>query len=176
MTNTPYSHGEQEFSDKGHLLAQSTIYPALFDAAKEKLEFAVLPDDQARALDCEVSVDRTVRVSVNGLMAPLTFLVQERFRRPQVAFSDDVTITEWNHNSNLPSELYKIKASLFLYGKYDERRNVFTDAIVFDVPATLLHLAKGDLPFERRRNKKNQTFLCISVSHLERLKLVLLRW
>jgi hypothetical protein len=59
-------------------------------------------------------------VTTHGLRAPLGFTIQERFRRPRYAEFQDLTLTEWNGNSNLPSELYKIRAGMFLYGYYSE--------------------------------------------------------
>lgn len=169
---TPYSHRNQDFSNKAHARAQLSVYPLLFKTHAECLTFEALPEEQAMTLDGDMGTDRLVKVSVHGLMAPLTFLVQERFRRPENAQFDDVTVTEWNHNSNLPSELYKIKAGLFLYGKYDEQFDRFTEATAFSVCPMLLHIATGKLAFERRRNRKNQTFICIKRAALDNLGLI----
>lgn len=166
---TPYSQANQRFSNKAHARAQTALYPLLFGCDKDQLEFKALPEDQARTLDGDMGTDRLVEVSVKGLLAPLTFLVQERFRRSENANYPDVTVTEWNYNSNLPSELYKIKAGLFLYGKYNETLDQFTEAIAFSVCPMLLQLANGNLPYRRNRNKKNQTFLCIKIADLDRL-------
>lgn len=172
LTYTPFSQKDFDFSGKAHLRAQTDIYPLLFKTDRQNLEFTALPEDQARTLDGDMGTDRLVEVIVHNLRAPLTFLVQERFRRPNRYGLPDITITEWNHNSNLPSELYKIKAGLFLYAGYAEQADKFTEAIVVSVCPMLLHLAQGNLPFSRCLNKKNQTFIAILVTDLEKLNLV----
>ena len=170
---TPFSQENFDYSGKAHVRAQTDIYPLLFKTDREHLEFTALPEDQARTLDGDMGIDRIVEVTVHGLRAPLTFLVQERFRRPNQYGLPDITITEWNHNSDLPSELYKIKAGLFLYAGYMEQEDRFTEAIVVSVCPMLLHLAQGNLPFTRPpRNKKNQTFIAILVTSLKKLNLI----
>lgn len=172
VTSTPFSQKDFDFSGKAHLRAQTDIYPLLFKTDRQHLEFTALPEDQARTLDGDMGTDRIVEVTVHNLRAPLTFLVQERFRRPNMHGLPDITVTEWNHNSDLPSELYKIKAGLFLYAGYVEHEDRFTETIVVSVCPLLLHLAQSNLPFSRHLNKKNQTFIAILVTELKRLNLV----
>ncbi len=169
---TPFSQRDFDYSYKAHVRAQTDIYPLLFKTDRQHLEFTALPEDQARTLDGDMGTDRIVEVTVHNLRAPLTFLVQERFRRPNKYGLPDITITEWNHSSNLPSELYKIKAGLFLYAGYNEQADQFTEAIVLSVCPMLVHLAQGNLSFTRHLNKKNQTFIAILISALEKLNLV----
>jgi hypothetical protein len=169
---TPFSQKNFDFSYKAHLRAQTDIYPLLFKTDRQHLEFTALPEDQARTLDGDMGTDRIVEVTVHNLRAPLTFLVQERFRRPNKYGFPDITITEWNHNSDLPSELYKIKAGLFLYAGYIEQEDRFTEAIVTSVCPMLVHLAQGNLDFTRHANSKNQTFMAIKVASLEKFNLI----
>lgn len=165
---TPYNRDRQEFSDKGHLKAQSVIYPKLFNTTQDKLEFAILDEEKAKMLDCEEATDRRVRATVTGLKGPLSFDFQERFRKPKYMDYQDITMTEWNYNSDLPSELYKIRAHLFLYGYYDPFSDRILEAIVFHVSPILLQIAQGKLAYRRKTNEKNQSFLTITFEELKR--------
>lgn len=107
MSITPYSQKDQDFSNLAHLQSRTAIYSEIFNV-KNSLSFEELPIEQAMTLDADMGIDRHVRVHVQGLRAPFSVLVQERFRRPGFARHQDVTITEWNHNSNLPGELFDI--------------------------------------------------------------------
>lgn len=165
MTRTLYTTANADFSEQAHRTAQATVYPDLFRCHRDALGFESMPGantDRAMILDGEMGVDRIVRVTVAALNGPLLFTVQERFRRPEYQKWQDLTITEWNHASGLPSELYKINAGLFLYGYYDAAGEEIRQAICIDVPALLLRLAWRDLPYQMRRNSKEQTFLGIS--------------
>ncbi len=122
--------------------------------------------EMGKILDGEMGVDRIVNVTTKSLLAPIVFTVQERFRRPQFAKYQDLTITEWNHVSGMPSELYKINAGLFLYGYYDMNRKVFVDAICVTVPDLLLAIVTDEIKYEKRRNKKQQTFFTFKFEDL----------
>src|SRR5260221_8220002 len=168
LTYTPFTQANYDFSCRAHLRAQTDIYPALFGARREQLDFEIEDEFEAQQQDFEDAIDRTVKVQVALLHERLTFTVQERFRRLKFERYRDVTITEWNHNSNLPSELYKIRAMLFLYGYYDERIDRFTEAIAFHVSPLLTQISRGEIRFERGRNPKNQTFICVKFDELIR--------
>jgi hypothetical protein len=162
VARTEYTPENGEFSNKSHRAARALLYPRLFGVPMESLSFedTLLKDsERGRILDGEMGVDRIVRVAVQQLHGPLVFTVQERFRRPEHAGWRDLTITEWNHASNMPSELYKINAGLFLYGYYDEARNHFLDAIVVSVTDLLLAVTRSNITYTSNRNKKRQTFL-----------------
>lgn len=175
--NTPYSIDNQAFSDRAHCLAREAIYPSLFDAAADALTFDDVTGVEAernKVLDGEMAVDKIVNVTVHGLGAPLIFTVQERFRRPDAARFRDITITEWNNNSNKPSELYKIRAWLFLYGYYDADCNHFVgETVVVNVPALWLRLATNQIEYASGRNpRSNQRFITVSFDALREYGLV----
>lgn len=175
MARTPYEQANADFSNRAHLRARDVLYPRIFNARRERLEFEdtlLAQSDRAAILDGEMGVDRIVRVTVHNLPAPLVFTVQERFRRPEFAKYQDLTITEWNHASNLPSELYKINAGLFVYGYFDEDREDFLDAVAIGVTDMLLAIATRRLRYERRWNKKMQTFLTIRFEDMEEAGIV----
>lgn len=170
MTATVFNQKDADFSNKAHIEARQLIYPQLFGAHPERLAFENVSfgaSDRETVLDGEMGVDRIVRVTVQQLNAPLVFTVQERFRRPEFAAYRDLTITEWNHASNLPSELYKINAGLFLYGYYDEGERRFLDAIAIGVTDILLAITRGSIHYQRKPNKKQQTFLAFKFSDMD---------
>ena len=167
ITRTPYSKDNQEFSDKAHLCAQRTLYPSIFP--NSELQFVPLPEDQVRTLDADMSTDRHVLVKVQGLRKPFSVLVQERFRQVRFADFQDVTITEWNHSSDQPGELYKIKAEMFLYGYYSPIRDEFVDAIAFSVLNLKVKLSQGIISHCTAINpRSNQSFLGFDFKDLEK--------
>lgn len=178
MARTLYEQDNADFSNRAHMRARDVLYPRIFNARRERLAFEdtlLAQSERAAILDGEMGVDRIVRVTVHNLPAPLVFTVQERFRRPEFAKYQDLTVTEWNHASNLPSELYKINAGLFLYGYFDERTSVFVDAIAIGVTDMLLAIATRRLRYDRRWNKKRQTFLTLRFDDMERAGIVRFR-
>lgn len=172
---TPYSLQNQAFSDKGHLCAQEAIYPLIFP--NSQLEFIPLPEEQARTLDADMGMDRRVLVKVHGLRESFQVMVQERFRDPKWASKQDITVTEWNNNSNQPGELYKIKAEMFLYAYYDETTNRFIEAIAFSVLNLKIKLAQKSIKYTvpSPNGRSNQTFLCFRFDDLEQQHIAVFR-
>jgi hypothetical protein len=169
---TPYSAERAAFSEQAHLLAQSTVYPRLFAARAEDLSFEntniAVGTVRARILDGEMAIDRIVRVATPDLAAPLVFTIQERFREMRFARYQDMTVTEWNISSGLPSELFKINSGFFIYGYYDASTRRFGEVIAVDVPEFLRQIATGNLPWKRRvKAGGQQTFLTFSFRDLE---------
>ena len=168
---TPHSSDNADFSNSAHLAAQSLIYPQVFGVPQDNLTFEdTLLDMNKRGqvLDGEMAIDRIVKVTAKtGLMQPITFTIQERFRRPRFAGFKDLTITEWNHNSGLPSELYKITANFFVYGYFDGAE--FVDFIAADVPLMLLKICNAQLSLKREKNtRRNQSFITVTFADLQR--------
>lgn len=174
LSYTPYSHINQAFSDEAHLLAQDAIYPLAFKVARDQLHFIDLPEDQSRERDYNDAIDKHVGVAVCGLHAPLIFPSQERFRKKDHAPHRDATVTEWNHNSDKPGELYKIKADIFVYGYYDDVANTFLEAIVFSVFLLKLKLSRGQLTYDTGLNpRSNQTYFGFKFDDLKKHRIVL---
>ncbi len=164
---TPYSQRLQAFSNKGHLCAQTAIYPLIFP--NSQLQFVPLPEEQARTLDADMGTDRHMLVKVQTLREAFSVLVQERFREIKWATCRDITVTEWNRNSNLPGELYKIKAEMFLYAYYDEVNDKFIEAIAFSVLNLKIKIAQGLIKHTSGLNtRSNQTFLKFKFDDLEK--------
>jgi hypothetical protein len=170
LTNTAYESHNAKFSNDAHAVARQAIYPYLFGAASDALSFedTLLDggDARCRILDGELGIDRIIRVNVPDLNAPLVYTIQERFRRPNPNHRQILTVTEWNWASGQPSELHKIAAMLFVYGYFDEDEQQFIDWVCVDVARLLLCLAHGDIEYERRRNKKDQTYLGFDIVDL----------
>lgn len=173
--NTPFDQNNQDFSDKAHEAAQSMVYPALFKCDKDRMRFervSVSEGGEKAILDGQMAIDRVVKVTVDGLRCPIEHIVQERFRRPQFSHFKDVTITEFNHASGQPSELYKIKSGIFVYGYYDENACRFGDILVVDVPAFMMAMTDGSIEYVKRQNRKMQDFVCVSFDDLHRAGVV----
>ena len=163
MSFTPYSVSNQLFSDAAHQLAAKEIYPQVFrcDASEITIQSMNVQDGGISAVyDGKLGIDKIIAVSVNGLRAPLLFSVQERFRRPKNISFQTLTITEWNHETDVPSELYKIKADLFVYGYYDEALRKLGRCIVADTSKLLWSIANKKIKFMPCRNERaNQTYI-----------------
>ena len=76
-------------------------------------------------------------------------------------------MTEWNYASGKPSELHKTTAGLFVYGYYDEVRDMFVDAICVTLPELWFALSDGKLEYERHFNRKKQSFLAFRFENLD---------
>ena len=163
MSFTPYSVSNQQFSDAAHRLAVKEIYPQVFrcDASAITIQSMNVQDGGISAVyDGKLGIDKIIAVSVNGLRAPLLFSVQERFRRAKNISFQTLTITEWNHETNVPSELYKIKADLFVYGYYDEAFQKLGRCIVADTSKLLWSIVNKKIKFVPCRNERaNQTYV-----------------
>lgn len=181
MAATPYQQDNANYSEAVHALARRQVYPKLFSADADNITYEadtlVGQSPLGDVLDGEMGIDRIVRVSVRGLTGALSFTVQERFRRPKFSQYRDITVTEWNHASGLPSELYKIQAQVFLYGYADREQEPtwITEAIAINTTSLLMAIARGAVRYETQRNKKQQTFLTIPFTEIESNDLVIWR-
>lgn len=174
---TPFSDERKRFSDAAHIAARSLLYPNLFCVAADRLAFEEQADlttnERWAALDGQMAIDRLVKVEVDGYRQPIAFTVQERFRTPDFARFRDMTITEWNTRTHQPSELYKLHAGLFLYGYFDAERGRFIEALVANVPALMLALTAGGVPYTHELKKNGtQTFIGIKFDDLHRARVV----
>lgn len=167
MAKTPFSTANARFSDEGHKFAQRLIYPIHFKVEQSELGFETTKvggTTRASLLDGEMAIDRivTVRKQTSTLRIPMRYTVQERFRDVKWLMKQDITITEWNHLSSLGSELYKMFASLFVYGYMSFDRRGFADWIVCDGPAVLRHIVEETIPFTVPpwNTRSKQTFRC----------------
>ena len=169
MITTPYSVCNQQFSDAAHRLAVKQIYPQVFrcDASAITIESMHVQDGGISAVyDGKLGIDKIISISVPELLAPLCFTIQERWLRPSNESFQSLTITEWNNNSNLPSELYKIKAGMFVFGYYDETENKMRRCMVVDTCKLLFGITTKTIKYKRYTNAKNQPFLAFKFTDL----------
>lgn len=171
---TPYSNKNAKFTDKAHKSAQTILYPKIFNG--NELIFDDLTDwetPQNEILDGQMGVDKIIKVSTDRFKEPFTFTIQERFRQIKFASYRDLTITEWNNSSDLPSELYKITAGLFVYGYFDDTNEKFGEVIVIDTTLTLYKLSQQKLQYKSDFNpRSNQTFITLKFEDLINSNLV----
>lgn len=176
---TPFSEANKAFSDAAHNAAQRLVYPHVFGVPPENLTFEstdLVDGERGRLLDGELAIDRIVKVTCLRFAHPFVFTVQERFRKVEFAKYRDITITEWNHNSGLPGELYKLTAGIFLYGYFDADRQKFPEAVAIATVPLLRALAAGQVQYSRRTNPRTgQSFLCLTFNDLEKAQVVLFR-
>lgn len=169
---TVYEPLNAAYSNRAHGYAQRLIYPKIFDAPYDKLRFR----DATFSRDTKEAIDREVYVShgLDRLAFPeLRFTVQERFRKPEFIKWGDVTVTEWNDSSDLPSELYKLTSHLFLYAYCEEQKVrgkdelvAFHHVIAVNVEVMLRGLLEKKLRFIRNKNPKDQWFIGIKYDDL----------
>lgn len=175
--STPYSKANQDFSDEAHKYAQDFIYPKLFNTDRENLSFectSLGTSDKNKILDGEMATDRIVRVTVDFLHGPIQFTVQERYRKPEYARWKDITITEWNCATNLPSELYKLNAGIFVYGYFDDIKKVFLDWVGVNTVGLLLGILSDTLAVDKKTNPRSgQTFFGVSFYSLRKSGLLI---
>jgi hypothetical protein len=156
---TEFSEANWKFTKDAHMAAREQVYPKLWPEAT-RLQFV---DTTKATEDLKYAVDCIAAVSVRGFRAPLKFFIQERFREPDHVRWEDVTVTEWNTKSDLPSELHKIAAHYLVYGYYDRRSNTIVESIVVNVAQMLNGIASGVIKWTREeRASKDQDFIGVS--------------
>jgi hypothetical protein len=165
-----FSPSRFQDSQRAHIAAQTQFYPRLFYGLPLTFD-----DVTKTAEDLDYAIDVQVSVTVDGLRAPLRFAIQERWRTDLTAMRyDDLTITEWNLDTDLPSELHKLGAHLFVYGFYDKAADRIIGATAASVPRILLGLLSGQLPYDRRlRRFEDQSFITLQLDHLRKVNALL---
>lgn len=165
--STAFSQKNFEFTKRAHLAAQRELYPRLFPACNVSFEDVTqTAQDLEYAIDCQLSI----KPFLLDLRAPIRLSVQERFRRPASMGFDDITVTEFNTKTGVPSELHKLGAHMFVYGFYDEDSDRLGQVWVVDVLQMQVALVNGKLRYTRgRRRGGDQTFLGFDVARLRAL-------
>lgn len=169
MSKTKYSRKNAQFSNLAHACAKLLIYPKIFSTEDLIFESTLVGNDERNnLLDGEFAIDRIIHVPSKDekLRDPLKFTVQERFRNISYSSYRDLTITEWNYSSDLPSELYKIASGVFLYGYFDPIKLFFGEVILINTIDLLFQLSQGLIEYRIGKNNKNQTFLTIPFDNL----------
>lgn len=160
---TPYSLVDRSFADKAHLQALSYVYRPFF--GKGTVKRATDEQDMKHGIDYIICV-----FSPSLPVEPITFTVQERFRRKLYG---DITLSEYLENSGTPSEVYRCRADFYLYGGYDEGTGEITEAVLVWMQALRAGIATGTVPYGRNVSpKQNKRFLTISLEILKNRDLI----
>lgn len=168
--STVFSQQRMDDSKRAHLAARAQFYPLLFPGRALKFE-----DVTKTVQDLEYAIDVQVAIDLPQLRAPLRLSIQERWRLDLAARSyGDVTVTEWNLDTDEPSELHKLGAHLFVYGFYDKEVDVIPAAVAIEVPRMLRAISLGKLSYTRRR-RGDQSFVCFTLCDLEAIGAVILK-
>ena len=171
---TPFESINASFSNLAHKAAMRDFYPHLFKTNDFEFEKPNVNTFVGRLLDCKMAIDYIAGVNVLEFNAPLIITIQERWRETKYLeeFGPQVTITEWNHLSGERSELHKLCAQIVVYGYYDHTRDKIVKAVAISAFGLMRALAQGTIPFERRKNPKDQSFLVFRFDDLNRLALI----
>lgn len=171
---TPFSPENKKFTDKCHRIAQDIIYPGLFKVSRERLAFMdtdLGTSEENTIYDGKMATDRIVAVTLDNMRAPIEHMIQERFRHKEYADFRDMTITEWNTESDLPSELYKLKSGIFVYGyaNDNEEPTDFIEAIAADTARLIRQITENIIKYKRDINPRTkQPFISIPFYELEK--------
>jgi hypothetical protein len=166
MGATKFEQVNADFSDVAHKAALLKIYPLFFGRDFKCESTSLYKSDQYSFLDGEKKIDRLFHFEdkVNG--EAITISIQERFRRPKHRKYRDITVTEFNHDSGKPSELYGIEAMYFVYGYFNPETMGFGEVVIVNTADLLRLIVDGSLSPHRNENRKNQTFLCYKIDKL----------
>lgn len=163
---TAFSEQRWLFTKRAHLAARKQLYGQWWPGRVTFDDVTKTAQDLEYAIDCQLSI------TIPDLRAPIKMSVQERFREPRFMRWGDVTITEWNLASDLPSEIHKLAAQMFVYGFYDDRTDRIVAAVAVDVALLQFALSEGDLEYDRRR-RIDQDFVGFPVTELRRIGAIL---
>lgn len=164
--STVFSQKRWEFTKKAHAAAERQFYPLMYPAG------VAFEDTTNTAHDLEYAIDCQLAVTIDGLRAPIRMSVQERFRKPEEMHWGDITVTEWNLDTDQPSEMHKLGAQLFVYGFYDEPADRITLALTVDVGLMQWALANRKITW-KRNSRGDQSFLGFDFKELDRIGAVL---
>lgn len=169
---TAFSGENFDFSTRAHYAAERQFYPGLWPGATVRFV-----DTTKAEADLGYAVDCIALVSLPDTEArgPVQFFIQERWRRyePRYAKYRDMTVTEWNLQTNQPSELYKLGAQLFVYGLYNAATDTIESALAVDIVRMQLANVRGQLHYTRsKRAGRDQSFIAIEWDHLAELDAV----
>lgn len=173
MSKTPHSSENQAFTDSAHRLAREQVYPRLFRVPAENIFYLKADKAINEFLDTRMGIDRSMRVKYRSMPAPFLITTQERFRKPRYQDFQDITVTLWNHISDLPGEMFKLACHFFVYGFYDEKHNRLVEVIVLHAHLLVECVAMCKLTYTTQDNPRSgQTFACFKIDDLKRVGVV----
>lgn len=177
MVRTKFDVEHSKFSENAHQAAVEQVYPDVFTDAPEDTVVVKSPShlasEEDKQLDLRYKIDRVFEAEFDDFRGNVPITVQERFRNPEYRRYRDLTITEYNVQSDAESELHGILANLFVYGYYDEDEDEIVEAIVVNIPTLFLALANRDIDYRRNTNPKNQDFISFRFEDLHAIGAVI---
>jgi len=159
------------YSDKGHRVAQTTIYPVMFPNKKLEFESTSLGTSlRNTVLDGRLGVDRIIHVyPKRNSRRTIPFTIQERFRDPKsIQQRQNVTIRYECPNGNL-QELYKMCGLYFVYGVYDEHKNQMLWAHAINTANMMHALIYKKLDYEIKTPPGQCSFVSVQLEELRKL-------
>lgn len=168
---TRYDIDRADFSGRVHMTARRVLYPAFFGVPAEMLEYvecdAAPMQSFERALDTRLGIDKIVRVCDPQFRLPIPHAIQERFQRPVNARRRNITITEFNESTGLPSEMYKMVAQWFVGAFASEDAQVLTEGVIVSVPDLRRAMRAGRIRWDCEKfNDKGQPFIRLTFDDL----------
>ncbi len=179
--STPYSKENAKFSLLGHNNAIENVYPYFFNQYTEKFicedttTFNNPGDLRSKIYDGEMARDCVFLIKKDSFLSPIQISFQERFRRIKYLNYQDLTITEHNNITNIPSELHKLSCDFMLYGYYNDINNIIEQCVIIDIPRFKLKLINGELiGWNRNYNTRTeQKFITVKFDILKENDLIL---
>lgn len=175
MPVTPFEPKLKEISDTIHLTYRDILYPSLFGVKPDAITYDDLPEEFRKQADGHLSVDCFMDVKFKGLRNAMRWTVSYRFRQAEhYQHYQDVTFTEYNHASDLISEVSKLCVNYFTYGYFNSSGHL-VEAVIINVPRLKTLIASGkiqpaheDVPNFRSM----QSFVSYSFEELKRCKCI----
>lgn len=170
MRHTPLKKSQVRFTEKCHKMAAREVYPILLNSPSRGIEINY---DFGSADDLNMGIDVTIAARLVQNRLPLTFTIQERFRKYdkwKIDNYNDVTFTTWNNNSQTPSEWYKFKADFMVYGFANKDETSLLNWAVVCIPILQLrYMARQIIPTGQNTNDRDQDFIAFKNDDLYRL-------
>ena len=181
MAQTPFSSEQKRISDKVNHENRHLIYPYIDPLVKHiRYDYDSIDDDIKKYLDSELGIDYSFWVSFPGFPDFMRFFAQYRYRdATQWQSCQDLTITLRNNASDLPGELSKLLAQLFVYGYYAKPTYRLVEVIVANCQKMRNGILTGTLPFKRSGEfnpRSKQPFIAVDFKNLYAQDMVLLHW
>lgn len=165
---TKFEQHQADWSSLAHEAARKDLYPKIFSCDPTHLTFenTIMGSgkEQDIFMDGNLAIDRIVGVKCS-LHSAIRYTIQERYRRKKYQNYRDITITEFNHQTNMPSELYKISSLLFVYAYWDELSG-FGESIALHTLLLLEAIRTNKIAYTTKMNNKRQSFICIKIDDL----------
>lgn len=172
---------ENKLTKRGHELSIPLYKDYYVDNKISVIDITDKKDKYNEMLDFKMSIDTLVRISLNNTKfktahkeSPLTVTFSERFRDSNEFFPyQDLTITEYSHNSGYVSELYKLNCERFMYGYINDTS--ITQCVIIDSPKLKELFSRNMINYEYKHigNERNQSFIYFDFNELYKHGLIL---